>query len=227
MRDGLSAALQTAIENNMDVVGLCWEMMRDIHPRLQRPKYEKIIGHRYIDRFSFVEDKVEELVRELIGSKPYVDFLVGRDGDFDQIVSSTVLRVKKRVFDANSSLIWVMPYETAEYRDNVESFEKYYDEVELCQESASGHFKGAIQKRNRYMVDRVDLLICYVEKESGGAYQTMQYAITAGKKAINISFRNPTQGAVKTSSPKKGPKSHKIRLSAFLKHNSSTYSSSQ
>ena len=31
------------------------------------------IGHRYIDRFSFVEDKVEELVRELIGSKSYVD----------------------------------------------------------------------------------------------------------------------------------------------------------
>ena len=42
------------------------------------------IVHRYIDRFSFVDDKVEELVRELIGSKPYVDFLVGRDGDFDQ-----------------------------------------------------------------------------------------------------------------------------------------------
>ena len=114
-----------------------------------------------------MEDKVEELVRELIGNKAYVDFLVGRDGDFDQIVSSTVLRVKKRVFDANSSLIWVMPYETAEYRDNVESFEEYYDEVELCQESASAHFKGAIQIRNRYMVDRADLLICYVEKESG------------------------------------------------------------
>ena len=144
------------------------------------------IGHRYIDRFSFVEEKVDELVRELIGSKPYVDFLVGRDGDFDQIVSSTVLRVKKCVFDANSSLIWVMPYETAEYRDNVESFEEYYDEVELCQESASAHFKGAIQIRNRCMVDRADLLICYVEKKSGGAYQTMQYAIKAGKKVINI-----------------------------------------
>lgn len=144
------------------------------------------IGHRYIDRFSFVEEKVEEIVRELVGSKPYVDFLVGRDGDFDQIVSSTILRVKKRVFDANSSLIWVMPYETAEYRDNVESFEEYYDEVELCQESASAHFKSAIQIRNRCMVDRADLLICYVEKESGGAYQTMQYALKAGKKVINI-----------------------------------------
>lgn len=113
-------------------------------------------------------------------------FLVGRDGDFDQIVSSTILRVKKHVFDANSSLIWVLPYETAEYRNNIASFGEYYDEVEICQESASGHFKSAIQKRNRHMVDRADLLVCYVEHESGGAYQTMQYAVKTGKKIINI-----------------------------------------
>ena len=36
------------------------------------------------------------------------------------------------------------------------------------------------------MVDRADLLICYVEKEFGGAYQTMQYALKTGKKVINI-----------------------------------------
>ena len=144
------------------------------------------IGHRYIDRFSFIEEKVEELVRELITTKEYVDFLVGRDGEFDQIVSSTVLRVKRNVFDANSTLTWVMPYETAEYRDNEESFHEYYDEVEICAESATGHFKGAIQKRNRHMVDRADLLICFVEKEEGGAYQTMQYALKSGKKVINI-----------------------------------------
>ena len=144
------------------------------------------IGHRSIDRFSFIEDKVDKLIRELIGGKEYIDFLIGRDGDFDQIVSSTILRIKKNVFDANSSLIWIMPYETAEYQNNVEYFEKYYDEIELCQDAASGHFKGAIQKRNRHMVDRSDLLICYVEKQKGGAYQTMQYAIRTGKKVINI-----------------------------------------
>jgi len=58
--------------------------------------------------------------------------------------------------------------------------------VEICAESATGHFKGAIQKRNRHMVDRADLLICFVEKEEGGAYQTMQYALKSGKKVINI-----------------------------------------
>ena len=68
------------------------------------------IGHRYIDRFSFVEEKADELVRDLIGSKAYVDFLVGRDGDFDQIVSSTVLRVKKHVFDANQRFDLLFSY---------------------------------------------------------------------------------------------------------------------
>ena len=44
---GLSITLHTAIENNMDVVELCWEMMKAIHPRLQRQKYEKIIRSIY------------------------------------------------------------------------------------------------------------------------------------------------------------------------------------
>lgn len=49
MSAGLSVALQTAIENNMDVVDLCWEMMKTVHPRLQRQKYEKIIRSIYED----------------------------------------------------------------------------------------------------------------------------------------------------------------------------------
>ncbi len=144
------------------------------------------IGHRNIDRFSYVENRVEELIRELIRNNEYVDFLVGRNGDFDQIASSAVLRIKKQVFDANSSLIWVMPYDSAAYRNNAESFAEYYDEIELCQESASTHFKAAIQTRNRYMIDRADLLICYVKNNKGGAYQTLQYALKTGKKIINI-----------------------------------------
>ncbi len=143
-------------------------------------------GHRYIERFSFVEAQLEKIIANLISSKSYIDFLVGRDGDFDQIVSSAVLRMKRRIFHANSSLIWVMPYETAQYRDHLDDFEEYYDEIELCPVSENAYFKGAIQKRNRYMVDRADLLICYVERKSGGAYQTLKYAQKAGKQIINI-----------------------------------------
>ena len=67
-------------------------------------------GHRIIQDFSEAEEQVEDLVRNLLLEKDYVDFLVGRDGDFDQIVSSTVKRLKRLVRDDNSSLIWVLPY---------------------------------------------------------------------------------------------------------------------
>ena len=143
-------------------------------------------GHRYIDRFSQAESGVEKHVRELLNNYEYVDFLVGRDGEFDQIVSSTVKRMKNAVRDDNSSLIWVMPYPKAEYANNEDNFDDYYDEIEICDESSRAHFKSAIQIRNRYMVDRADLVICYIDHENGGAYQTVKYAEKQGKKIINI-----------------------------------------
>ena len=96
-------------------------------------------GHREVDHFRDVEKQMELLLFKLIEGKDYVDFLVGRNGDFDQIAAST-----------------------------------------------GSHPKAAYQIRNRSMVDRSDLVIFYVTHNSGGAYQTMQYAKSIGKTIINI-----------------------------------------
>lgn len=53
-------------------------------------------GHRYIDNPFRIEDRLEEEIRRLISEHEYVDFLVGRDGEFDQFASSAVLRVRKQ-----------------------------------------------------------------------------------------------------------------------------------
>ncbi len=143
-------------------------------------------GHRRLDDFMRAERRLEKLIRELLVEKEYVEFLVGRNGDFDQLAASTVLRLKRTVRNDNSSLVLVLPYLTAEYANNQDSFEGYYDEIEICQAAAGGHFKSAIQTRNREMVDRSDLVICCIEKDKGGAYQTMQYAQKKGKKIINV-----------------------------------------
>ena len=142
-------------------------------------------GHREINRFREVERQVESLVLKLIDEKDYVDFLVGRNGEFDQIAATIVRRVKE-YYRGNSSLIWVMPYETAEYRENKKAYDQYYDEVETCAESSGTYPKAAYQIRNRSMVDRSDLIVFYVTHNSGGAYQTMQYAMSKGKDIINI-----------------------------------------
>lgn len=143
-------------------------------------------GHRYIDNPFRVVELLESVIYDLIKQKPFVEFLVGRNGDFDQFVSSVVLRAKKKYRDDNSFLILILPYPTAEYQNNIDSFENYYDEIEICDTSSKAHFKSAIQTRNRQMVDRADLIICYLEHNSGGAYQTVQYAKKQGKAVINL-----------------------------------------
>ena len=143
-------------------------------------------GHRYIDDILRVEELLEKQILRLIEENEFVDFLVGRNGDFDRCVSSTVLRVRKNFNDCKSALVLVLPYPTAEYLNNEESFHNYYTDVEISYEALRSHPKSAIQIRNRKMVDRADLIICYIEEKCGGAWETMKYAIKQNKKVINL-----------------------------------------
>ena len=143
-------------------------------------------GHRVIEDPLMIEQRLETLIRRLLKEKEYVEFLVGRDGEFDQIVSSTIRRCKRTIRDDNSAHVWVLPYPTADFRDNEEAYRDYYDEIEICASSAGGHFKGAYQTRNREMVDRADLIVFCIQHESGGAWQTMKYARKQNIPYINL-----------------------------------------
>ena len=143
-------------------------------------------GHREIENALEVERKLEAKITELIQTKQYIEFLVGREGEFDILAASVVRRVKKQMDYGNCSLIWVLPYMKAEFRDNEKNFLDYYDDIEICEQSAKAHYKSAMQIRNRAMVDRSDLVICCIQHKSGGAYKTVQYAQKQGQTVINI-----------------------------------------
>ena len=88
--------------------------------------------------------------------------------------------------NSNSSLVLVLPYARAEYLNNEESYHDYYSDVEISYAASKAHPKAAIQIRNREMVDRADLILCCIEREKGGAWQTVQYAIKQEKTVINL-----------------------------------------
>ena len=143
-------------------------------------------GHRYVDNIIKVEALLEKQIQKLIDENEYVDFLVGRNGEFDQCVSSSVLRVRKNHRDDNSALVLVLPYPTAEYLNNENYFNDYYTDIEISHVASVAHPKSAIQIRNRELVDRADLIICYIEHKRGGAWHTVDYAIKQGKTVINL-----------------------------------------
>ena len=84
-------------------------------------------GHRRIDDTKTIETRVEKVIDKILLQHEYVEFLVGRNGEFDQIVSSAVLRSKKRADAGNCSLTWVMPYLSSDYTHNQEDYERYCD----------------------------------------------------------------------------------------------------
>lgn len=143
-------------------------------------------GHRVIEDSLLVEQHLEMLIRKLLKEKEYVEFLVGRDGEFDQLVSSTIRRCKREYRSDNSAHAWVLPYPTADFRNNEDAYREYYDEIEICGSSTAGHFKGAYQARNREMVARSDMVVFCIQHESGGAWKTMKYAKRQGIFCINL-----------------------------------------
>ena len=142
-------------------------------------------GHRMVDNALGIENRLEQLIRTLLREHGYVEFLVGRDGEFDQLVSSAIRRCKREIRDNNSAHVWVLPYVTADFRDHEDDYRVYYDEIEICN-SAGRHYKAAFQARNRNMVDRSNLVVFFVERHEGGAYQTMRYAMQQDKQYINL-----------------------------------------
>lgn len=140
-------------------------------------------GHRRLYDSIRIEEQLEELVRELLRTKQYVEFLIGKEGDFDILVASVIRRCKRLYRNDNSSLVLVLPYMRADFRDNEESYREYYDEIEVF---SGTHYKSAFQQRNRDMVCRSNLAVFAVNKNEGGAYSTLKYAATQGIETINL-----------------------------------------
>lgn len=54
-------------------------------------------GHREVDDPFVIEQQLEAIIRELLHTKEYVEFLVGRDGEFDHMTSIIKCRIRSSI----------------------------------------------------------------------------------------------------------------------------------
>ena len=142
-------------------------------------------GHREVHQAN-ISDKLDEAISKIVDSNDSFRFLVGGMGDFDGMCSSAVRRAKRKYPDKQISLELVLPYLTKELNENKNYYESSYDDVIIPIELAGTHYKSAITKRNRWMVDKSDWLIAFVYRDFGGAYTTLRYAEKKGLQIINL-----------------------------------------
>ena len=67
-------------------------------------------GHRSIERASEIENRLDKLLHDLITQKEYVEFLIGRDGEFDLLASAVIKRAAREYGYGNTHFSLVLPY---------------------------------------------------------------------------------------------------------------------
>ncbi len=141
-----------------------------------------LFGHREIDDLRRLDNWLFPIIKKLIRTKPYVSFIIGRNGEFDEYAASVIKRAQRELGKDNNDITLILPYTVA----NMECYEKYYDGIIIPEIVYRAHPKSAITLKNRYMIDRSDLVIVYVERNKGGAYTAMKYADRLNKSIINL-----------------------------------------
>ena len=139
-------------------------------------------GHRVLHDLERIDTQIIPLLKELLKTKPYVSFLIGRQGEFDIYVASVIKRVQKEVGKESNELTLVLPYAVVD----LPFYEIYYDSIIIPECLQGTHPKSAITQKNRWMIEQSDLVITLVDKETGGAYTALKYAKKWDKKIIRL-----------------------------------------
>ena len=142
-------------------------------------------GHREVYQ-PMMDAKVEKVIRELLQTDSEFIFYTGGMGEFDGKCASAVRFAKRQYSHLKIHFALVLPYMSNKLNTEKAYYEYYYDEIIIPAELYGVHYKAAIQKRNRWMVDRADCLIAYLFRDFGGAYETVKYAKKQGKPVINL-----------------------------------------
>ena len=141
-----------------------------------------LFGHRDFYGHRLLEERLCSLLKNILCTHSFLEIYIGRNGEFDRYVASVVKHLKAVVGEERIALYCVLPYP----EKDMEYYENYYDGVMIPGHIERVHPKGAIEKRNRWMVEQADLVVGYVERDSGGACAALRYAEKHGKNIINL-----------------------------------------
>ncbi len=146
-------------------------------------------GSRNIDKLNkkLLYEEIEKHIK-----KGYIFFSVGGALGFDTHVALAILEFKSMY--QNIKLILVLPFleQAKNWSENdiiiYKDIKKRADKIIY---TSKNYFRGCYHLRNRYLVDNSQICIAYLNKNSGGTFYTVNYALSKNVAVINIgNFKN-------------------------------------
>lgn len=143
-----------------------------------------LTGHRKLEEnfdINRLYDALEDLIKNGVE-----EFYCGMAIGFDLTSLKCLVDLKKKY---KIKIIACIPFDGQEKKFKIEEQKEYHLLLTWCDEKKiiSDHYSaGSFLKRNRYMVDRADVVLAYVRKETGGTAYTVDYAKKNNKEIYMI-----------------------------------------
>lgn len=131
-------------------------------------------GHRSLEK-DFSPRKLKKAIKNLL-EKGVDTFFNGMAMGFDLLAAEYVLGFKKQ-YPALRLIACVPCYGQEKYFSETDQ-KRYAKVLSKADETvilSERYFKGCMQKRDRYMADRADVMISYCCKSEGGTAYTVNY----------------------------------------------------
>ncbi|MBQ3550412.1 MAG: hypothetical protein IJA41_05485 [Clostridia bacterium] len=122
--------------------------------------------------------KLRNTIEELILRKGVDVFYVGTHGNFDRFIYNVLCELEKQY---QIKINVVLAYLNTENDVDYETAKTMFPDV---LENTPARF--AIVKRNNYMIDKADYVVCYVNNSFSNSYSFAKRAIKKNKKLINL-----------------------------------------
>lgn len=133
-------------------------------------------GHRDADKN--VEQRLREVLVDLITNKGVRKYMVGNNGSFDKTVRRVLKQLKAEYGIEYAVVLYRLPIrkkENEDYSDTV--FPEFLNNVPP---------KYAVLRRNDWLIQRSDYVVTYVLYPFGGAAKFKAIAERRGKTVINL-----------------------------------------
>ena len=105
---------------------------------------------------------------------------------FDTVAAESIINLKKN-FDIK--LTACLPCSDQSSRFSEFNRQKYNSILSRCDKVITlneSYRAGCMHERDRYMVDNSDVLVCFLRRNKGGTFYTVNYAKKTGKPVIEL-----------------------------------------
>ena len=149
-----------------------------------REKTICVSGHRFLGN-DLNKKKVEGFLVKLI-EKGFNTFLIGMALGFDTLCFQILERLREK---NDIKIIACVPCPEQPSKFNQRQKEEYFRLLSIADEKkvlSEEYTPYCMQKRNQFMVDNSFAVLCYLNRNSGGTFNTVSYAKKKNVFVINV-----------------------------------------